>query len=53
MDPCHFGFACDFERFLHPFYQAEVVKADPALKLVSDCKFSPIEGMIPTWELRK
>jgi hypothetical protein len=28
-----------------------VVKADPILKLVSDCKFWPIEGMIPTWNL--
>jgi hypothetical protein len=30
------------------FCQAVVVKADPTLKLVSDYKFSPIEGTIPT-----
>jgi hypothetical protein len=48
IDPCHFGFASDFERFLHPFCQAMVVKAGPTLKLVSDYKFLPIEGTIPT-----
>jgi hypothetical protein len=53
IDPCHFGFASDFKRFLHPFWRAVVVKADPILKLVSDCKFSLTEGTIPTWKLRK
>jgi hypothetical protein len=53
IDPCHFGFASDFEHFLHPFCRALVIKADPTLKLVFDCKFSTTEGTIPTWELRK
>jgi hypothetical protein len=44
----HFGFASDSERFLHPYCQAVVVKADPTLMMVSECKFSPIEGMILT-----
>jgi hypothetical protein len=53
IDPYHFGFTSDFKSFRHPFCWAVVIKADPTLKLVSDCKFSPIEGAIPTWELRK
>jgi hypothetical protein len=44
----HFGFASDSERFLHPYCQAVVVKADPTLMMVSECKFSLIEGMILT-----
>jgi hypothetical protein len=36
-------------RTLHPFCRAVVVNVDPTLKLVSDYKFSLIEGTIPTW----
>jgi hypothetical protein len=53
IDPCYFGFASDFEHFLHPFCRAVVINTDPTLKLVSDCKFSLTEGTILTWKLRK